>query len=295
MAQPTISVIIPAYNHERFVGPAIESILAQTVNEWELIVIDDGSTDRTPAVIQRYDDPRIHFYRQPNQDAFNTINRGLDLAQGRFISILNSDDRYLPNRLERLLERQKRTGAACLFSDVRPIDDAGHVIPYPEIYWHLWHERNREFFLACGDLYTAFLRGNLLISTSNLFMTREAIRTVGHFAALRYLHDYDYIFRMMLAFPKHVFYVHDEILMEYRIHGTNTLSQGAITAREQDVQLIRTYLLAALPENLRAKGQTGSDRLVELERELAAVRQQLLVSRWARIKKRVFNALMPKK
>lgn len=295
MAQPIISVIIPAYNHERFVGPAIESVLAQTVGDWEMIIIDDGSSDRTPDVIQDYQDPRIHYYRQPNQDAFNTINRGLDLAQGQFISILNSDDRYLPQRFERLLECQKKSGSVCLFSDVRPIDHNGHVIPYPGKYWHFWHERNRKFFFTCGDLYSAFLRGNLMVTTSNLFMTREAVKTVGHFAALRYLHDYDYIFRMMLAFPGKVTYLHDEILLEYRIHGSNTLSQGAITAREQDIQVIRTYMLAAIPQPLHPVVQTGSDRLVELERELDTVRRQLTGSLWARAKHRVALALQRKR
>ena len=90
--KPLISVVIPAYNHERFVGAAIESVLNQSCSDFELVIVDDGSTDNTAEVIKSYTDKRIHYYYQENQDAFNTINRGISLAKGRYISILNSDD-----------------------------------------------------------------------------------------------------------------------------------------------------------------------------------------------------------
>jgi len=121
MLQPLISVVIPAYNHEKFVGAAIESVLDQSYQNFEIIVIDDGSTDRTAEVIQSYDDTRITYLYQDNQDAYNTINRGMGLTQGDFIAILNSDDIYAPNRLERLIEAQEKTKAVCIFTDVTPI------------------------------------------------------------------------------------------------------------------------------------------------------------------------------
>ena len=100
---PLISVVIPAYNHEKFIGPAIESVLSQSVDDFELIIIDDGSTDNTATVIKSYKDPRLHYFHQENQDAYNTINRGLGKARGRYISILNSDDMYRPERFTRIL------------------------------------------------------------------------------------------------------------------------------------------------------------------------------------------------
>ena len=71
-----VSVVIPAYNHEQFIAPAIDSVLNQSLQDFELVIVDDGSTDNTAAVIKEYSDPRIHYYFQENQDAFNTINRG---------------------------------------------------------------------------------------------------------------------------------------------------------------------------------------------------------------------------
>jgi len=283
-----VSVIIPAYNHERFVGAAVESVLNQTWADWELIVIDDGSTDGTPEVLRRYADPRIRIFRQSNQDAFNAINAGLARATGEAIAILNSDDVYHPERLARLIAAQRETGAAALFTDVQPIDAGGRAITDPAHPWVAWHAANRRVYFEVNDLYTAFLNGNFMVGTSNLFLTAETARAVGPFAALRYLHDYDYIFRVLLAAPGRVHYLHDQKLVSYRIHGGNTLSLGALTAREQDRQVITTYLRAGVPEEYRRRVEIAAARLIRLEQEMGRVRAELAwppplrrILRWA--------------
>jgi glycosyltransferase involved in cell wall biosynthesis len=273
--QSKVSVIIPAYNHERFVGAAVESVLGQSHSNIELIVINDGSTDRTGEVVQSYGDDRIIYLYQDNRDAYNTINRGLSMVTGEYVAILNSDDVYFPARLERLISARLEKGAECLFTDVVPISDDGEEFTDPDFGWNVWHRKNRAFYRECGDLYAAFLKGNFMVTTSNLFMTAAAARKVGKFFSLRYLHDYDYIFRMMLAHPGKVRYLADEKLLYYRIHSGNTLSEAAITGREQDRELIRKYMLAALPEASRLFAAAGADRLVELERELQEVRAAL--------------------
>jgi FMN phosphatase YigB (HAD superfamily) len=153
-----------------------------------------------------------------------------------------------------------------------PIDDGGEVFADPQFGWNLWHRKNRDFYFACSDLYTAFLKGNFMVTTSNLFMTAAAAERVGNFAPLRYLHDYDYIFRMMLAFPGGVSYLADEQLLQYRIHCGNTLGEAAIIGREQDQQLISRYLKAKLPAEYHSYLQAGADRLIELGNELHEVR-----------------------
>ncbi len=272
---PTVSVVIPAYNHERFIRDAVNSVLNQTFSDLELIVVDDGSTDRTGEIVQSCDDPRLQYHWQKNQDAFNTINNGMRMASGDFIAILNSDDIWELNRLERLLAVQKKTGAEVLISDVTPIDDENRPLDDPDFGWNHWHQRNRQVFFDSGDLYLTFQRGNVMVTTSNLFMTRKAYETVGEFSPLRYLHDYDYIFRLLNAFPGAVHYLHDEKLVQYRIHGGNTLGEGAITAREQDLQVITASVMAKVPEQVRPYVAAGIERLRELERELADVRSQL--------------------
>lgn len=288
MNTPKVSVVIPAYNHERYVGAAVRSVLDQSFRDLELIVVDDGSTDNTGAVVQAISDPRLRYIRQANQDAFNAINNGLREARGAFLAILNSDDLYLPARLERLVSESEKTGAQFLFTDVTPVDGDGNDIPRGAHYWHIWHERNRAFYKECGDLYTAFLRGNFMVGTSNVFMTRAAYEKVGGFASLRYLHDYDFIFRVLLALPGKVRYLGDEVLLKYRIHGDNTLKQGAVKAREEDLAVIRKYMLAGIDESSRARAATGADRLMELERELADVRRRLAAPSGA-----IFQMLAP--
>lgn len=274
-AQPRISVVIPAYNHERFIGPAIDSVLNQTWTDLELIIVDDGSTDNTAKVIEAYDDPRLSYTWQENQDAFNTINRGMSLARGEYIAILNSDDIYTLDRLETLLAFAEQNQSACVITDVIPISDDGDIFKDPAFGWNQWHQRNRDFYFSQKDLYAGFLQGNLMVTTSNLFMSAEAVQTVGEFCSLRYLHDYDYIFRLMLAFPDQVHYLDQSSLLYYRIHDGNTLSEAAITGREQDLEVIKKYMLARLPIADRKYAEAGSDRLRALENELHEVRVQL--------------------
>jgi len=271
MEPPMVSVVMPAYNHERFVGAAMDSVLNQTFADLELIIIDDGSTDRTGEIVRARKDPRIRYHHQDNQDAYNALNRGMELSKGAFISIINSDDIYATNRLQRLLEIQRTTSAACIFSEVSPIDDAGEPLSDQQHPWVVWHERNRNYYLERGDLYDGFLNGNYMVTTSNLFMTRELYDTVGGFCSLRYLHDYDYIFRILMEAENSTVYLDDEKLLYYRIHGANTLSEAAITGREQDRQLIRKYLMKKCPPHTHPYIETAINRLIALEHELIEV------------------------
>ncbi|SDP09902.1 glycosyltransferase family 2 protein [Desulforhopalus singaporensis] len=272
---PLISVIIPAYNHEKFIGEAVESVLRQTIADLELIVIDDGSTDNTGKVVKSYSDRRLSYYHQENQDAYNTINRGLSMVRGKYVAILNSDDVYTRDRFEKIVAYQKKTGAQCVITDVIPISDDGQIFQDPDFGWNRWHSGNRKCYFESGDIYAAFLNGNFMVTTSNLFMTAEAAEKVGKFCSLRYLHDYDYIFRMMLAYPESVHYMADDKLLYYRIHPGNTLGEAAIIGREQDQQLIRKYMAAKVGQQDRLYAETGGQRLIDLGNELHDVRSQL--------------------
>jgi len=94
-----VSVILPVYNCPAYIGAAIKSILDQTFENFEFIIIDDGSTDSTPEIIQTFTDPRILFFRQENQGLAATLNRGIELSRGKYIARQDQDDISLPERL----------------------------------------------------------------------------------------------------------------------------------------------------------------------------------------------------
>ncbi len=101
---PKISVVMPAYNAEKYIAEAIESILAQTYKDFEFIIINDGSTDKTEEIILSYNVERIVYLKnEKNMGIVYTLNRGLEIAKGKFIARMDSDDISLPNRFEKQL------------------------------------------------------------------------------------------------------------------------------------------------------------------------------------------------
>lgn len=100
----TFSILLPTYNREKLIKRAIESVLSQTYNDYELIVIDDGSTDDTNKVVSAYNDPRIYYYFKENGGQNSALNYGLQYANGKYIAFIDSDDAWLPKKLEKCLE-----------------------------------------------------------------------------------------------------------------------------------------------------------------------------------------------
>ncbi len=98
----TVSVIIPTYNRASYIGEAIDSVLTQIFRDWELIVVDDGSTDDTAKVLEKYrrQDPRIHYVRQKNAGSSRARNTAITHISGKYVAFLDDDDRWLPKKLE---------------------------------------------------------------------------------------------------------------------------------------------------------------------------------------------------
>ncbi|MCA9935692.1 MAG: glycosyltransferase, partial [Anaerolineales bacterium] len=100
MISGLVSVMMPAYNAERFIAEAIESVLAQSYEQWELLVVNDGSKDRTAVITARYDDPRIRLINKENGGEATARNRAIKESRGEFIAYLDSDDAWLPHHLQ---------------------------------------------------------------------------------------------------------------------------------------------------------------------------------------------------
>lgn len=118
---PLISVVLPVYNGEKYLGEAIDSILAQTFTDFELIMIDDGSTDSSLQILRKYNqlDSRIRLVARENRGLATTLNELIDIARGEWVARMDQDDIALPQRFERQLEWLKQTGADISGSWVR--------------------------------------------------------------------------------------------------------------------------------------------------------------------------------
>jgi glycosyltransferase involved in cell wall biosynthesis len=104
-----ITVLVPVYNGEPYVGEAIGSILAQTLYEYELLIIDDGSTDRTTEIVRSFRDKRIRLVRNgENRGLIATLNHGVEIARGKYIARMDSDDISHPERLEKQFQFMKQ-------------------------------------------------------------------------------------------------------------------------------------------------------------------------------------------
>lgn len=127
---PEVSIIIPAFNTEKYIAQAIESALGQTLRNIEVIVVDDASSDSTLEVIKSFSDPRLKILvNQPNQGVSHTRNRAIEAAQGRWIAVLDSDDWYAPDRIEKLLQTAKEESADIVIDDLYFIQD-GEKAPW---------------------------------------------------------------------------------------------------------------------------------------------------------------------
>ena len=223
---PRVSVVIPSYNHARFIGEAIDSVLAQTMPSLELIVIDDGSRDDSVnvATAKAAEDDRVRVIRQENAGSHAAINRGLRKARGEWLAILNSDDVWEPERLEQMLRHAEQRDAQFLFSDVSLIDAGGQSITDPGHWWNFSVQRLRERVRTEG-VETGLLYGNLTVSTSNFLFRRELLTSVGRFRRFRYNLDWDYALRCLDTEGVRVDFV-DTPLMRYRLHGDNAILSG---------------------------------------------------------------------
>ncbi len=114
---PLVTVVIPAYNREKFLPETIESVRTQTFQDWELIIVDDGSTDDTATIVSQLSktDHRIRYIWQQNSERAVARNRGIKESRGAYIAFLDSDDLWLPNKLEKQVNTIMRDGASCCY------------------------------------------------------------------------------------------------------------------------------------------------------------------------------------
>lgn len=183
---PKISVVVPAYNAESTILATIESIQKQTFSDLEIIVINDGSKDRTVELLNTVKDSRLKVFSYENGGLPVARNRGISRATGEYISFIDSDDLWTPDKLEaQLAALQKRPEAGVAYSWTSVMDENAKV----------FYSGTPVFFE--GDVYPHLLVCNFIASGSNILVRREAIEDTGEFdPTLRSAEDWDYSLRL---------------------------------------------------------------------------------------------------
>jgi glycosyltransferase involved in cell wall biosynthesis len=185
-----ISIIIPSYNRENLLLKAIDSLVVQTYRHFEIIIVDDGSTDNTCTAIQKYHDDRIRYVYQENRGPAAARNRGIKEARYSHIAFLDSDDWFVPEKLETQLVRMK--------------EEPHYLISHTDEIWYrrgkLLNQKKRHhkpggyIFARCLELCT--------VSMSTVMVRRELFDTIGLFdESLPCCEDYDFWLRASIEHP----------------------------------------------------------------------------------------------
>ncbi len=226
-----VSVIIPSYNHEKFIQSVLLSIYNQSYKDIELIVVDDCSKDKTYEIAYKLCSDRRFKSRfknlivkrnEQNVGAHANINKGISLSSGDFIAIVNSDDLYHISRIEKLVNKFKENEKSYFFAftNYAFIDENGQFLDSHPLYVKLQYILKNDIFQLPHPWFI-FLQTNIGLSTGNFFFSRKLFETVGKFMNLKYCHDFDFVLQS-LRYTDLVFI--DEPLYYYRIHSANTFS-----------------------------------------------------------------------
>lgn len=210
---PQISIVMPVYNGERYLREAVESVIAQEFTDWELIFVDDCSTDRSPAIMEQYraKDERIRvIHNETNQKLPRSLNIGFAQARGNYFTWTSDDNRYKPQALGEMLaylETHREIGL--VYADMDYIDECGDKTGF--------FSRSEEELYSCNCVGACFL------------YQREAAQKVGEYDANMFLvEDYDYWIRFAKDYPiGHL----QQCLYEYRQHGESLTEK-----REHEVE-----------------------------------------------------------
>lgn len=201
MNTPLISIVTPAFNAASFIGSAIESVQNQSYSNWEMLIVDDGSSDDTAGVVLHYSsqDARIKLISQKNAGPAMARQAALDAAQGSFIAFLDSDDYWLPEKLSLQLDFMTRHDVAFTYTSFRRIDSTGHSVGH--------------LVRIPSSLTYKQLLGNTAIATSTVLLNRTKI---GAFSMTRTFYD-DFVLWLGILKLGHTALGLDKDLMRYRV------------------------------------------------------------------------------
>ena len=241
-AMPRVSVVIPSYNHEKYVAEAVQSVLDQTYQDFEIVITDDSSTDNTVKEIEKFRDPRIRlFVHERNGGQFVAMRKCIEEARGEYIAVLNSDDTFLPDKLQKqVLFLDQHPDIAAVFSYASIIDDDGNdFTDTTHPYYSVFKQPNRT---RHEWLNFFFYKGNCLCHPSVL-MRSNCHEGIGYYNE-RYavFADFDFWIRLCLTDDIHII---PETLTKFRIRRDDANT----SAKRPDVIVRTSWELTQILEN----------------------------------------------
>lgn len=246
---PKVSVIIPTYNGERYIGEAIDSVLKQTYDDHEIIVVDDGSTDNTLQLLQSYG-KQLNWIAQENQGVAASRNAGLQLAQGEYIAFLDQDDVFLPDKLAfqiPLLEQQPSLGLVS--SGWQIVNATGNIVAAVQP----WQKLTQLDLVGLIVWKPVFLGA--------MVFRRFWLDRVGGFdTLLEQTPDVDLVLRLATIGCRADWV--KQATVNYRQHESNASNDSLLQARELNLILERFFAQSGLP--LEVKRLEASSRYQSL-------------------------------
>ena len=236
-----ISVIIPAYNHEKYIKDTIESVQSQTFEHIEIIIVNDGSSDNTGLISKdkAMEDPRITVHEQSNQGAHHAINYGIGLAGGNYVAVLNSDDIFLPDKIQRCVDIiSDEPDVEFIAGNVELIDESGDRLKSGiEVDWL---HRAHFFWEKSECLPLSILNENFIATTSNMFFSKKIWQKANGFMPLRYCHDLEFL---MFVFKNGACRIDSCDHIRYRIHSQNTIKENLNRVRVEIASVIAASII----------------------------------------------------
>jgi glycosyltransferase involved in cell wall biosynthesis len=231
---PLVSVVVPAYNCATYLADALNSVLEQTFESREIIVVDDGSTDRTPEVAGQFQD-QIRYVRQSNSGANAARNHGVRLARGPYIALLDADDMWVPQKLSlQVAAMEHEPGFGAVHTDSIRVTEANRVLD---------DTGPRRKQSSNGWVFDEFFDQNMsVILTSTVLIRRTCFETTGLFdESGQVVDDHDFFLRLAWAYP--ICYL-PQPLVRYRVIRHSLSRQNAVTRMEQHRETIARCIAA---------------------------------------------------
>jgi glycosyltransferase involved in cell wall biosynthesis len=262
---PLVSVIMPVYNHEKFIKKAICSLIEQNYINWELIVIDDGSTDSSANIIKSFKDPRIFYYYQKNKGVkklAETLNKGLDICRGKFVTMLPSDDYWPVYRLNIQIPYFKNKKTVLVFGNMFIVDEKDNIIANANL------NNNYHFYntFPKSKKIHIYFKENYIMQPTVLIKTK-VLKKIGGYIQPKYMYAEDYPTQMHLLFKGDFKFINKK-LAYYRMHSDQMTKNHIKEMVETDIKFLREFYNSLDVEKKKLTGFSPSKLNIMLEKKL---------------------------